>query len=97
MKFLVALLTICCIAQSCADVSQNEKEKKYELVWSDEFDKDGPPDSTKWDYERGYVRNEEFQWYQPENAYCKNGILIIEAKKESNNSNNIKSIISNEK
>ena len=54
----------------------------YQLVWADEFSKDGPPDPQYWGYEKGFVRNEEAQWYQPENAYCKNGLLIIEARKE---------------
>ena len=35
----------------------------YKLVWSDEFDDDGLPDSAKWDYEEGYVRNHEAQFY----------------------------------
>ena len=55
----------------------------YKLVWSDEFDKNGPPDSTKWRYEKGFVRNEELQWYQEDNARCEKGLLIIEARKES--------------
>lgn len=54
----------------------------YELVWRDEFDKDGRPDPAKWNYEHGFVRNKEAQWYQPENAYCKDGMLIIEGRKE---------------
>ena len=54
----------------------------YELVWNDEFDKDGRPDPAKWNYENGFVRNKEAQWYQPENAYCKDGMLIIEGRKE---------------
>ncbi len=54
----------------------------YTLVWSDEFEKDGPPDPANWGYEYGLVRNEEAQWYQPDNAYCEKGILIIEARKE---------------
>lgn len=58
-------------------------QKNYKLVWSDEFNKEGAPDSTKWNYEKGFVRNEELQWYQPQNAYCKKGKLIIEAKKET--------------
>jgi beta-galactosidase len=58
-------------------------DETYKLVWSDEFDKNGAPDSTKWDYERGFVRNEELQWYQPQNAYCKKGHLIIEARRET--------------
>ncbi len=54
----------------------------WKLVWHDEFDKDGPPDPANWDYERGFVRNRELQYYQPENAVCRGGMLIIEAKRE---------------
>ncbi len=57
--------------------------KGYHLVWADEFNKNGAPDPANWTYEKGFVRNKEFQYYQPENAYCENGFLIIEAKKES--------------
>ncbi|MEY8244927.1 BNR-4 repeat-containing protein [Heminiphilus faecis] len=52
----------------------------WELIWSEEFDRDGAPDSTVWNYETGFVRNGEAQWYQPENAYCRNGKLIIEGR-----------------
>jgi beta-glucanase (GH16 family) len=54
----------------------------YRLVWADEFDKEGKPDSSNWSYEYGFVRNEELQWYQPENAWCEKGLLIIEARQE---------------
>lgn len=54
----------------------------YELVWADEFDRDGAPDPAKWGYERGFVRNEELQWYQPDNARVENGLLILEARRE---------------
>ena len=63
------------IAQPDHDTSQ------WQLVWSDEFNKAGRPDSVNWTYETGFVRNEEDQWYQPENAECKNGRLFITAKK----------------
>lgn len=53
----------------------------YKLVWADEFNKNGVPDSSNWTYENGFVRNHEFQWYQPQNARCENGKLIIEAKR----------------
>jgi beta-glucanase (GH16 family) len=59
------------------------RSDKYKLVWADEFDKPGRPDSTNWNYENGFVRNHELQWYQPENAICKNGLLVIEAKGET--------------
>jgi len=52
------------------------------LVWSDEFDTDGRPNSDNWDYERGFTRNEELQWYQSDNARCENGLLIIESRQE---------------
>lgn len=52
----------------------------WHLVWQDEFDVDGIPDSTKWTYERGYVRNEELQWYTPENVFQRDGHLVIEAR-----------------
>lgn len=54
----------------------------YNLVWQDEFNYTGKPDTTNWIYEKGFVRNEELQWYQPDNANCSNGILLIEGKKE---------------
>ena len=54
----------------------------YSLVWSDEFDIDGPPNEEFWNYENGFVRNNELQWYQQENVFCKDGLLVIEAKKE---------------
>src|ERR1035437_1079070 len=57
-------------------------EGEWKLVWHDEFDKDGPPDPANWGYARGFVRNNELQWYQPENAVCKNGLVVVEARKE---------------
>ncbi|HLP36032.1 glycoside hydrolase family 16 protein [Lacibacter sp.] len=55
---------------------------QYKLVWFDEFTKDGVPDPKKWKFENGFVRNEEAQWYQQENAICENGYLVITGKKE---------------
>lgn len=55
------------------------------LIWSDEFDTDGVPDIEKWDYERGYIRNNELQYYtdRSENVRVENGFLIIEARHDS--------------
>lgn len=52
------------------------------LVWQDEFGQDGVPNPSNWNYEYGFVRNQELQWYQAQNAFCKNGSLIIEARCE---------------
>ena len=58
----------------------------WELVWSDEFDRDGLPDETRWSYEEGFIRNNEAQYYtraRPENARVEDGMLVIEARRES--------------
>jgi beta-glucanase (GH16 family) len=55
------------------------------LVWSDEFDRAGMPDASKWNYEEGFVRNQEEQYYtraRKENARVEDGMLVIEARKE---------------
>ena len=54
----------------------------YTLVWADEFDVDGAPDAKKWTFENGFVRNEELQWYQPQNARVEKGLLVIEGRRE---------------
>ncbi|MFH0919766.1 MAG: family 16 glycosylhydrolase [Fibrobacterota bacterium] len=61
---------------------------QWALVWEDDFTTDpfGLPDSSKWGYESGFVRNNELQYYtvaRTENARVENGMLIIEGRKES--------------
>ena len=56
---------------------------EWKLVWSDEFDRPGAPDATKWAYEKGFFRNQELQFYtdnRRENSRVENGHLIIEAR-----------------
>ncbi|RNI31396.1 glycoside hydrolase family 16 protein [Rufibacter latericius] len=55
----------------------------YSLVWHDEFNANGKPDSASWGYELGFVRNRELQWYQPQNATCSKGVLVIEGRREN--------------
>ncbi|WP_173075646.1 family 16 glycosylhydrolase [Tenuifilum thalassicum] len=57
------------------------------LVWNDEFDYSGLPNSDKWGYDvgGGGWGNNELQYYtesRTENARVENGKLIIEARKE---------------
>lgn len=62
------------------------------LVWSDEFNYTGLPDTTHWGYDLGDGcpnvcgwGNNELQYYQAnrkENARVENGHLVIEARKE---------------
>ena len=58
------------------------RDPAFKLVWADEFEGDGPVDEEKWRFERGFVRNHELQWYQPENARRENGLLVIEGRRE---------------
>ncbi len=60
----------------------SQDNSEYRLIWSDEFNQDGAVDADKWTFETGFVRNEEEQWYQPDNAFCKDGCLVIEGRKE---------------
>ncbi|MEO9660325.1 glycoside hydrolase family 16 protein [Maribacter dokdonensis] len=63
-------------------------ETELSLVWQDEFDQNGAPDSTKWGYNTGTGDNgwgnNESQYYtdRPDNATVENGVLKIIAKKE---------------
>ncbi|MCF8303397.1 MAG: family 16 glycosylhydrolase [Bacteroidales bacterium] len=62
------------------------------LVWQDEFDYSGLPDSEKWDYDVGGSGwgNNELQFYteaDTNNARVQNGKLIIEAHKENYSGN----------
>ena len=60
----------------------------YQMVWNDEFDYTGLPDSTKWNYDVGGSGwgNNELEYYTSkrlENARVEDGNLVIEARKES--------------
>ena len=74
VSIVLPFLVVTCRAQDAA--------AGYRLVWADEFEVDGEPDAENWTYEHGFVRNRELQWYQPENAICKGGRLIIEGRRE---------------
>lgn len=60
--------------------------KQWKLVWSDEFNYTGLPDSSKWAYEEGFIRNHESQYYtkaRKENAWVADGMLTITGRKET--------------
>lgn len=85
-RYIRSALAACLVALPsvvCAQSSESMTQTGWRLVWSDEFNTDGPLDTTIWNYESGFTRNHEAQWYQPENAYCRDGKLIIEGRKEA--------------
>lgn len=73
-----------------------QEDSALRLVWSDEFDTPGLPDSTKWGYDLGDGcpalcgwGNHELQYYtarRAENARVENGCLYIEARPEKTGS-----------
>ena len=80
MKYLLYLLACFACLQS------NAQFKK--LVWADEFNRDGLPDSTKWGYDKGNHGwgNNELQYYthnRLQNSRVEKGMLVIEAVKEN--------------
>ncbi len=89
MKFnwLIFTAVVASLQMSSCKNADNDKKKNWDLVWSDEFDYNGLPDSTKWGYDIGGHGwgNHEKQFYTAsrlENARTENGNLIIEARKE---------------
>jgi beta-glucanase (GH16 family) len=56
------------------------------IVWSDEFNYSGLPDSSKWGNEVGSVRNNELQYYtdrDTNNQLVRNGYLELVARRDS--------------
>ena len=94
---MTKILTIClsflfisgCVSSSDKSDNNNDKTDSYTLVWQDDFDYIGLPDSTKWDYDTegnsaGWGNNEA-QYYteaNKKNAWVEDGILNITAINE---------------
>ena len=73
--FLLLTLTTC----------NSGKENDWKLVWSDEFNNSGLPDTSNWTNEVGFIRNNELQYYtlrRVENSVVDKGNLLIIGRKE---------------
>lgn len=84
---MLGLLSFLFFLPLCAN-EKTETPPRDHLVWADEFNQpdNSLPDPAKWKYEEGYIRNSEAQYYakeRQENARIENGMLVIEARKES--------------
>jgi beta-glucanase (GH16 family) len=82
MKFITTIVFSISVFVCCA-----QTKPAWKLVWSDEFNYKGLPDTTKWSYDVGGHGwgNNELQYYtyrKLNNARVENGKLIIEARKE---------------
>jgi beta-glucanase (GH16 family) len=61
--------------------SAGQRRAGWKLVWRDGFSEPTCPDKEKWVFEHGFVRNRELEWYEPGNASCRHGVLVIEARR----------------
>lgn len=86
MKHFVFILIMALpVLSNCQTSSQSSPTVTKRLVWFDEFSVNGLPDSQKWSFEEGLLRNKEAQYYtknRVENARVENGNLIITAINE---------------
>lgn len=80
------LLTVC--ASLC--LASLQAKEDWQMVWADEFDYTGLPDSKKWSFDTEGNNwdwgNNEAQNYTPasmRNAWVEDGNLVIEARKET--------------
>lgn len=87
---LAAALAGCTTPPPSSPASRLAIPPGYQLVWSDEFDRDGLPDPAKWVHDRHRNRqgwyNNELQYYsgpRAENAVVRGGRLAITARIES--------------
>lgn len=88
MLRIIIFLCFCCVKYEATAQPVFKK-----LVWSDEFNYRGLPDSLKWGYDKGKGcpencgwGNNELQfytWNRKENARVEDGNLVIEARKEN--------------
>ncbi|MDF7812187.1 glycoside hydrolase family 16 protein [Hymenobacter sp. YC55] len=87
------LLLVCAFGAPGVSKPNASKSPKYsfkKLLWSDEFNYTGLPDSVKWSYDVGGSGwgNKEAQFYSKarrENARVEKGNLVIEARREALN------------
>ncbi len=88
-KYLsILLLSFLSTQVICQSFTSKTAKQPTQLVWSDEFNYKGLPDSTKWNYDIGGWGwgNNEFQYYTKaalSNARVGEGVLTIELKKEN--------------
>ncbi len=73
-------------------VARSPLAKNWKLVWADEFNYTGIPDSTKWNYDVGGHGwgNNELQYYtraDSQNVWVKNGRLHITARRKQTGKN----------
>jgi beta-glucanase (GH16 family) len=93
---ILLMTLLSCKSSEKKVTDDNEILKNWEMVWADEFNYTGLPDTNAWAYDVGGHGwgNQEKQYYtelRRENARVENGMLIIEARKEPVDTNDYSS------
>lgn len=86
-KILLIIITFAFALSSCTGPSNQDQTKdQYVMVWEDEFEYEGLPDSTLWEYDTegndaGWGNNEAqiYTVANKENAWVEDGVLNITA------------------
>jgi beta-glucanase (GH16 family) len=95
LVFFLASCNATTIQQSKFNKENTPKLEGYQLIWHEEFNYQGKPNCEYWNYEQGFSRNNELQWYQPGNANCDGQVLKIEARREKRPNPNYSKFSSN--
>lgn len=89
MMHFAKKLAVCGLFWANFGMAKPSHEPKWNLVWADEFETEGPLDAGRWQCETGRGRNgwgnQEKQYYtaRRENVRVQGGRLIIEVRREA--------------
>lgn len=84
MKSIVLAALALALAMPAMAQTEEEITNKYPgytLAWREEFTTGSRPNTRDWEFETGYKRNNEAQYYTTKNATIEDGKLVIEARK----------------
>jgi|ERR1035437_8572597 len=94
-SLLILIISLCnisfpAIAQPADHDTATASNEKWKLVWSDEFNYKGLPDSTKWSYatgRNGWGNNElqNYTYANPANVNVHDGNLYVTTRKQNSN------------
>jgi beta-glucanase (GH16 family) len=92
VKYILILNIFCILSCKIFTPAPGKSEDNWTLVWTDEFNKDGLPDSAKWSYDAGGNGwgNNELQYYTKSDtrtAVVLGGFLNITARKSQMGNN----------
>lgn len=89
LSIMAISMILCVVYVGCSRVIASDMDTHSisfpegftKLVFDEEFNYSGAPDTTKWSFEEGYIRNGEMQYYTDGlNVWCSDSTLVIESR-----------------